>query len=170
MIKLVTFGLLCAAAFIVAAYSREDRRCVMVAAGVVWINWLLFCMPWIYNPASPAHLMKLAGFDVQHSDMWAVADLLSLVTIILCCRRQWWSPVLWAPYLVTLAMLAVAWANNMEYVQYRAVLDAALVAQLATLFVVGGGGCADRVFDCCRSLRRLGGGARKLARLFGAAS
>ena len=87
-----------------------------------------------------------------------------MIIVILVCRHTWWAPVLWSPYLVTLSMHAVAWANDLEYVAYKDVLDAALIVQLATLFVVGGGGCADRVFDCCRRFRGLGGSASKLAR------
>jgi hypothetical protein len=164
VVKLITFGLLCAAALVVAAFAREDRRCIFVAALVVAVNWLLFSMPWIYNPASLAHLLVTAGMPVEHADMWAVTDLISLITVIVACRHLWWAPVLWAPYLVTLAMLAVAWCNSLEYVEYSAVLDAALVVQLATLFAVGGDGCADRMLDFCRSLRSVRNRTGKLAR------
>lgn len=81
-----------------------------------------------------------------------------MIIVILVCRYTWWAPVLWSPYLVTLSMHAVAWANDLEYVAYKDVLDAALLVQLATLFVVGGGGCADRLshFWCRYSFRSMG--------------
>ena len=145
MLKLITFGLLCAAALVVAAYAREDRRCVMTVAGIVATNWVLFAMPWIYNPASPAHLMKVIGFPALHQDMWSIADLASIILLAVCARHLWWSHIIAAAYLITLGMLAVATHKQLDYDQYAMVMDAALVVQLAVIFMLGGGGFADRL-------------------------
>lgn len=56
-------------------------------------------------------------------------------------------------YLVTLAMHAVARCNGLEYLDYRRVLDAALIIQLATIFVVGGGDVANRLSNWWGGIR-----------------
>lgn len=157
-----TFGLLCALAVAVSACVKVDRGSVLAAALVITANWLLFSMPWIYAPASLAFVLSGWGIDVSTEDTWSVIDLASLIAVGLTCRRFWWSPILWSAYLVTLSMHAVAWANGLEYLDYRRVLDAALILQLATLFVVGGGDCADRLLDCWRSFRGVRGGSRRV--------
>lgn len=162
MWSIFTFGLMCALAVLVSACVKVDRVPVLTAALVIATNWLLFSMPWIYAPASLAFVLSGWGIDVSTEDTWSVIDLASLIAVGLTCRRFWWSPILWSAYMVTLSMHAVAWANGLEYLDYRRVLDAALILQLATLFVVGGGDCADRVFDCWRSLRGVRGAARRV--------
>jgi len=52
-------------------------------------------------------------------------------------------------------MHALAWLNGFQYVEYETVLDACLVVQIAVLFVVGGDGCADRLFGLRDSLRHM---------------
>lgn len=163
MWSIFTFGLICVLAVAVSACVKVDRAPVLTAALVIATNWLLFSMPWIYAPASLAFMLSGWGIDVSTEDTWSVIDLISLMIVGGVCRRFWWSPILWSAYLVTLSMHAVAWANGLEYLDYRRVLDAALILQLATLFVVGGGDCADRVFDCWRSLRGVRGTARRMA-------
>ena len=157
MLKLGTFGLLCAVALVVAAHAREQRRYAMLSAIVIAANWLLFAMPWVYHPLSPAHLLKVWGLPTSHEDMWALTDLLSLIIVAWAGRSVWWSPMLWSVYLATLAMHAVAWANGLQYVEYETVLDACLVVQIAVLFVVGGDECADRMSGLRNRLRVLGG-------------
>ena len=163
MWSIFTFGLMCTLAVAVSACVKVDCAPVLTAALVIFTNWLLFSMPWIYAPASLAFVLSDWALPVSTEDTWSVIDLLSLMVVGIVCRRFWWSPILWSAYLVTLSMHAVAWANGLEYLDYRRVLDAALILQLATLFVVGGGDCADRVFDCWRSLRGVRGAARRMA-------
>lgn len=148
--KLVTFGALCVLALLVAIGSRVDRRCLATSASVILGNWLLFSMPWIYAPASFAFVAKAAGFHVHQIDGWAIIELCSLICIIGCCWRVWWGPLLWIPTLVNLVMYAVAYANDLEYIQYQSVLDASLSVQLAVVFLIGGPSCADRVSRCWR--------------------
>jgi len=157
-----TFGLMCALAVAVSACVKVDRNAVLTAALVISANWLLFAMAWIHPEASPAFVMTDLGVYMTHEDTWSVMDLLSLMVVGIVCRRFWWSPILWSAYLVTLSMHAVAWANGLEYLDYRRVLDAALILQLATLFVVGGGDCADRLLVGWRSLRGVRGGSRRV--------
>jgi len=157
-----TFGLMCVLAVAVSACVKVDRAPVLTAALVIATNWLLFSMPWIYAPASLAFVLSDWGMPASTEDTWSVIDLISLMIVGIVCRRFWWSPILWSAYLVTLSMHAVAWANGLEYLDYRRVLDAALILQLATLFVVGGGDCADRVFDSWRSFRGVRGGSRRV--------
>jgi len=142
-----TFGLLCALAVAVSACVKVDRNAVLTAAMVISLNWLLFAMAWIHPEASPAFVMTDLGVYMTHEDTWSVMDLVSLMIVGVVCRRFWWSPILWSAYLVDLAMLAVAWANGLKYLDYRRVLDAALILQLATLFVVGGGDARSRLSD-----------------------
>lgn len=163
MWSIVTFGLICAAAVAVSSCVKVDRACVVTAALVVTANWLLFSMPWIYAPASLAFIATDMGVKVTTEETWSVIDLLSLVAVGITCRRVWWSPILWSAYLVTLAMHAIAATNGLEYLDYRRVLDAALIIQLATLFVVGGGDCADRLLDRWRGLRGIRGDTRRMA-------
>ena len=162
MWSIFTFGLMCTLAVAVSACVKVDRAPVLTAALVITANWLLFSMPWIYAPASLGFVLSGWGVDVSTEDTWSVIDLASLIAVGLTCRRFWWSPILWSAYMVTLSMHAVAWANGLEYLDYRRVLDAALILQLATLFVVGGGDCADRMFDCWRSFRGVRGGSRRV--------
>jgi hypothetical protein len=165
MWSIVTFGLICAAAVAVTSCVKVDRTAVMTAALTISANWLLFSMPWIYAPASLAFIAADIGLAVTTEETWSVIDLCSLVVVGIVCRHVWWSPILWSTYLVTLAMHAVAAANGLEYLDYRRVLDAALILQLATLFVVGGGDCADRLFDCWRSVRGVRGDSRRVAKV-----
>lgn len=145
MSKLVTFGLLCVAALVVASCSREDRRCVVTAAGVILANWMLFVLPWVYNPLSPAHLLKVIGLPATHEDMWALADLASLLTICWYGRDLWWTGLLIGPYLAMLATLATGWAEGADYGQYALMLDRGLLVQLAVIFWLGGDGVLDRL-------------------------
>jgi hypothetical protein len=162
MWSIVTFGLICAAAVAVTSCVKVDRACLVTAALVVTANWLLFSMPWIYAPASLAFIAADMGIEVTTEETWSVIDLCSLVAVGIACRHVWWSPILWSTYLVTLAMHAVAAANGLEYLDYRRVLDAALILQLATLFVVGGGDCANRLLDGWRSVRGVRGDSRRV--------
>lgn len=146
MISIALFGTVCAAAVVVAHMARlapEERDCLVFAAWVLLGNWLTFSMPWVYAPASPAFIAYSLGLHVSNLDMWALADLASLLLVAIKCRNAWWSPLLWVPYLITLTMHSIAWCNQLEYIDYRAVLDASLVMQLAVIFTLGGGGCAD---------------------------
>lgn len=153
MLKLVTFGLLCAAALVAAAHAREDRRCVLIAAGIIAGNWLLFAMPWIYNPLSLAHMLKVVGFPARHEDIWALVDVLSLALLAHYCRHLWWSATIAAAYLGTLVTLWVGGEIGLDYDQYEHILDAALVMQLAVVLTLGGGGIADLLSDCGRRAR-----------------
>lgn len=166
MIPIALFGIMCAVAIAVAYAARlatEERDCAVFAAWVLLGNWLAFSMPWIYAPASPAFIASSLGIYMPNIDMWALADLASLVAVSVRCRNAWWSPLLWVPYLITLTMHTIAWCNQLEYIDYRAVLDASLVMQLAVIFTLGGGGCADRLSDLwglrgvvLSAIRRLG--------------
>lgn len=156
MISVALFGGMCVAAIIATYLARlpaEERGCAVTAAWVLAGNWLLFACAWIYAPLSPAFLLYGVGIKVKQEDMWALVDLLSLIVVAVRTRHIWWGPLLWTPYLVTLCMHAVAWGAALEYIEYRAVLDAALLIQLAVLFTLGGGGCADRLSDMWGGLR-----------------
>lgn len=152
--KLVTFGALCVVAVAVSALTGNDRRCLFTAALVILGDWLLFSMPWIYAPASLAFVAKGVGLSMRQIDGWAMIDLCAMICLIGCCWRVWWGPLLWVPLLVNLVMYAVAYANHLDYISYQNVLDASLSVQLATVFLIGGPGCADRVSRCW-SLRRV---------------
>lgn len=148
MIKLITFGVLCGAAIAAGLCTRQDRRCVTIAAATLTANWVLFAMPWVYNPASLAHLLKVAGFSARHEDMWALADVLSLFVIGWGCREHWWAGALIGPYIAMLAMHVVAYCAGMEYREYALLLDLAFAVQLAVIFMLGGDGVSDRLSAC----------------------
>ncbi len=152
---LALFAVLCVVALVVSHFAQEERGCVVHAGWVLLINWLLFASPWIYAPASPAFLLADIGLPAEPQDMWAIADLASMIAVAVRCRHVWWGPMLWSVYMVTLCMHAVAWANGLEYLEYKAVLDASLVMQLAILFMLGGGGCADYLSDLWGRVRVL---------------
>lgn len=156
MWKLAFFASLVSAAVAVAYGARKERDCVTFTAWVIAANWLQFAMPWIYAPLSPAFIAYDMGFNARTEDAWAVADLLSLIAVGWKCRDVWWSPILWSVYLVTLAMHAVARYNHLMYEDYEPVLNAALAIQLAVIFSIGGGGCAEFLSDCCRRIRDVG--------------
>jgi hypothetical protein len=148
-------GMACVIAIAVACYAREDRDLTILVALAVAANWLLFAMPWIYAPASLAFIAYDFGIPARQEDGWAVIDLLSLMIVAWRGRDAWWSPIIWSSYLVTLAMHAIAWANGLQYVEYKYVLNAALIIQLAVIFMLGGGGCADRLLSVRADLRRM---------------
>lgn len=155
MVKLATFGALCALALLASLCAKKDGQVLRVAASIILGNWLLFAMPWIYAPAAPAFVL---GGD--NLDAWALADLLSMIAIGWLARDQWWAPAVWSPYLINLSMYAIAWGSNMQYIDYMYVLDAALILQLAVVLAIGGGDCADYLLDRWRNLggpSRLGG-------------
>lgn len=153
MCKVAFFGVACVLAMWVASCAREERDCILFTAGALAVNWLLFASFWIYAPLSPAFLLYDVGIQVKHEDMWAITDLASLVAVGWRCRNVWWSPILWSVYLVTLTMHVIAWANDLMYLDYDEVLDAALIIQLAVIFMLGGGGCADRLLGAWSNVR-----------------
>lgn len=154
MHKLVIFGGLCTLAVLVAGMSAHERRCLFTAALIILGDWLLFSMWWIHAPASLPYVAKGVGVHLTHLDSWAMIDLCAMICLIGCCWRVWWGPLLWVPLLINLVMYAVAYANHLDYIDYQNVLDASLSVQLATVFLVGGPGCADRLSRCW-SLRRV---------------
>lgn len=137
------FGGLITLAIFVAHFAGRSKERVIFCACIIALNWIQFAMPWIYAPASPAFLLPLIGVYADHESIWAVCDLLSLLAIGWVCRAEHWSPLVWGPYLSMLAMIAAAWVTGMEYVEYDHILNAALLVQLAAIFAIGGGGCAD---------------------------
>lgn len=154
MIQAALFGSLCAAAIIAAYCARlptGECGCAVAAAWVLAGNWLLFASAWIYAPLSPAFLLYGLGIKVMQQDMWALADLLSLIVVAHRSRHVWWGPLLWSTYLVTLSMHAIAWAADLQYLDYRSVLDASLLLQIAIILTLGGRGIADRVSAAWRS-------------------
>lgn len=155
MVKLATFGILCLLALLVSLCTKGEGRTLRVAASVLAVNWLLFAMPWIYAPLAPSFIVSSAGVRVSNLDMWALADLISLMVIGWHGRFIWWSPMLWSIYLVTLCMYSIAWALELQYVEYKYVLDGALIVQIAIILAMGGGGCADYLLDRWRRLRLL---------------
>lgn len=165
MLGLALFGASCAAVITAAGLAREERGDLRFAAIAVGINWLLFASFWIYAPLSPAFLVYGSGealgleIPVRHEDMWALTDLFCMVAVGVRCRLLWWSPLIWGLWFAQLTMLSVAWANGLEYLDYKPMLDASLVIQLLALLALslfGGKGCADRLFDLRDRFRRLG--------------
>jgi hypothetical protein len=150
MFTLITFGVMCVAALVVATFAREQRGFAVFAGSVILLNWALFVTPWVCNELSLAHLLKLVGAPATHEDMWALTDLLSMTALVVVGRNIWWSAILWSVYFAMLAMHAVAYINDLQYVEYKGVLNAGLIVQLAVLFVVGGDGCADYLSRCWR--------------------
>lgn len=148
MLTMALFGIACVLAFLVALCARQDGHALRVGAAVLGGNWLLFAMPWIYAPAAPSFALQ-----VNNIDAWALADLLSMMAIGWAGRDAYWSPALWGPYMVTLSMFAIAWTGGLPYVEYKYVLDAALTLQLAVIFAIGGGDCADYLSDLGRRCR-----------------
>lgn len=155
MNEVVISGVSCVTAIAVACCAREDRDLAIMVAMVISANWLLFAMPWIYAPASLAFIAFDLGIPARQEDGWAAVDLISLMIVGWQGRDAWWSPIIWSIYLVTLAMHAIAWANELQYVEYKYVLNAALIIQLAVIFMLGGGGCADRLLSVRADLRRM---------------
>jgi hypothetical protein len=164
-IILIRFGLMCSAVIAAAHTAPEEREQLRFAAIAVGVNWLLFASYWIYAPISPAFLVYGSGkaigltIAVRHEDMWALSDLLCLMIVGLRCRFQWWGPLVWGMWIGMLAILSVEWANGLEYLDIKPMLDASLVTQLLALLALslfGGKGCADRLFDLRDRFRRLG--------------
>ncbi len=145
----------CVTAIAVAYHAREDRDLTIMVALIIAVNWLLFAMPWIYAPASIAFIAYDFGLPARQEDGWATVDMISLMIVAWRARDAWWSPLIWSIYLVMLAMHAIAWANGLQYVEYKYVLNAALIIQLAVIFMLGGGGCADRLLSIRADLRRM---------------
>lgn len=164
MLGLALFGASCAAVLAAACLAREERGELRFAAIAVSSNWLLFASFWIYAPLSPAFLVYGSGeamgwaIPVRHEDMWALADLICMIAVGIRCRFMWWSPLIWGLWFAQLTMLSVAWANGLEYLDYKPMLDASLVIQLLALLALstlGGNGCGDRLLGLWDRLRRL---------------
>lgn len=151
---LITFGVMCTAALVVAVFSKVDRPCLVKIAAVLWLNWFCFSMPWIYAPASFEFVMHNLGLPGKQEHGWAINDMLSVIVCVTVCWRVWWAPLVWSPFLVNLSMLAVATTTGLRYTDYHFVLDASLVVQIAVIFSLGGGGVRDRVLGS-RLLRRV---------------
>ncbi len=173
MFDLALFGASCAAVITAACLAREERGELRFAAIAVGINWLLFASYWIYAPLSLAFLVYGSGeafgleIPVRHEDMWALTDLVCMVAAGIRCRLMWWSPLICGLWFTQLTMLAVAWANGLEYLDYKPMLDASLVIQLLALLALstlGGNGCGDRLLGLWGRLRRMGLGAKRLCR------
>lgn len=160
---LAFFACAVVAALVAAHFAREERTAVVRIGWVVAVNWLLFASYWIYAPASPAYIIYNAGMaygveiPVTLADTWAAVDLISFVLVVFIGRNLWWSAMFWSIYLCMLTMHAVAYINDLQYLEYRNVLDAGLIIQLALLFVLGGDGLADYLSRCRDRIRLLGG-------------
>jgi hypothetical protein len=153
VIEVVLFGLLIVAAVLAARCAPQARGCATIAGGAILAEWLLFVSVWAYAPTSPAWLASYVGIAVSYETTWAIADLAALIVVGVTCRAHWWSVLLWAPYLSMLAMIAVAWALGMEFVQYGHILNGARFIQILGFFIIGGGDCADYLSDRWRRLR-----------------
>lgn len=148
MLRLSLFGLVCTVALLVALPAKRDGHVLRIAALILWGNWLMFAMPWIYAPAAPAFVVRSDNLSA-----WSLTDLLSMIAIGWVGRRVWWSPAVWSLYLVTLPMFAIAYMTGLPYEQYMYVLDGALIVQLAVVLTIGGGDCADYLSDIWRASR-----------------
>lgn len=168
MIWSTFFGVACLLAVFVCHHAREERACLRIASWVVFANWALFASAW-YESIAPAFALDRIGIYMPPEDIWSLTDLTSLCAIIYACRRCWWAPLLWTPYLVCLCMYAVAWVNSLDYMDYKEVLDGALLVQLAVLFTLGGDACADYLSRRW-GLRRMGDSTRKFLRVGGQAA
>lgn len=160
--KLVTFAVLCVLSIVVAACARHDRACAVEVAGIIAVNWLACSMPWIDVNLSYSAVVKALGGTGKQTDGMALFDLIAMVMVVLVGCRVWWSAIIWSVFFVQLTMHAVAWANDLQYADYAPVLDAALVVQLAAIFMVGGPGCADRVLRCWRFCRMVCASAHQM--------
>lgn len=162
MVKLATFGILCALSIAVAACARRDRSCATKVAGIIAANWLACSMPWIDRDLSYSAIVHAWGLPGKQTDGFALFDLLAMAAAIQVCWRVWWAPVIWSVYLIDLTMHALAWSAGLQHVDYASVLDAGLAVQLAVIFMVGGPGCADRLSDCWVRVRSMGRAARRV--------
>lgn len=154
--KLLFFAALIGVALWVVRHAAQDDRVEGMAIGrVLCAVWLWCAMPWIYEPLSPAGLIyRGGGTFITHEQTWAFADMIGSVAVLLLGRDRWCAWIIWACFIGMLLSHLVRAMLDVPNEAYQAGLDAAFVAQLAVLFLLGEGGVRARLSRGVARLRR----------------
>lgn len=138
---MILYGLLSAAAVCMTAGAPRDERLPAFSAGLVILaGWGLFVLSWTdYAPA------LITGLDPI--DIWAFTDLMSAAAILYIARGRWWSSALWGLFCAQTILHCAHSYAGMLFAPYSTALDVLFLGQIAVLFLVGGAGCVDRLFD-----------------------
>ena len=152
--KIAIFGILAIAALTICVLSRREERWLVTVGLCLAVNWLLFAMPWIYAPASPAFIVSGWGWGaVRQENMWALADLICLCVIAVHCRAHFGSTIFVAQYAGCLAVYSAAYIGGLQYITYSFALDTSFLIQVAAIFTLGGPSVRDRVLHRWRGRR-----------------
>lgn len=154
-------GAMCAAAVMVAAFSRHDRR-ELVAIGLLICANFMFCNL-AYTPYAPKYALAAIGFDVSSKELWMLADTLVSAGALILAWHRWWGWVIWVLAWVQIFAHALRMDKLVDEFLYTDVLQIVLLIQLAVLFVIGGPGLVEFLH---RSIARFRSRSRRRAEAF----
>jgi hypothetical protein len=129
----------------------EQRQQAIQASAVLCAVWVLYSLAW-YRPMAPSHLLREAGVETSHEDMWLLADALAGAAILGLAFEWRWSWALWALLFGQVITLSASVLTGWEYADYSTTLNLLFFGQIAVFAVIGGRGFVDR---CNRYLGRL---------------
>ncbi|GAA0730014.1 hypothetical protein [Sphingomonas japonica] len=146
------YGILSVLSVFAALGAPEGQRGrSFVSAGLLCAGWWLFIASWSDTP--PASLFWAIGLPVEPVDIWAVTDALCAAIILALAYQYWWGKALWALLVCQLALHVIHQHGGLGFAPYSAALDVLFLAQLAVLFLLGGGGVVAAVSDRNRHVR-----------------
>ncbi len=130
--------------------SLMERRQAMLVAALLTMVWLLYNLAWVH-PVAPAHLLKVVGIPVEHSDVWMVTDGIAGALILAFAAEYEWAVILWG--LLFCQVVATYFSDALPL----RILDALFYCQIATFLFLRGGGIArfrDSLSDTLTRARR----------------
>lgn len=160
---LVINGLLVSASLFFALHAPACERGAAFRVSLVMATvWLVYAMPWIHEPYSVAGILYRHGYhEIQYTDISVAEDAIGSMLVLVFARQHRWAWGIWACFML---MLCAHVANEgarlllptaADGSGYTRVLDAAFLAQLAILFMLGGRGVCIRCSDFVARMRRL---------------
>lgn len=138
---MLIYGLMALAAFTVAfAADKNDRGPAIVSGFAILLGWILFVASW--TEYAPAHYLPL-----DHTDIWAITDLLIAGVILAVAQARWWAITLWGLLFTQIVFHVCYQFFGLGFSTYSTVLDALFLGQLSVFFMLGGGRIVDFVSD-----------------------
>lgn len=145
MVQSLPYGLLLIAAVLSASLAGQRAT---IAGGIIAAGWAFYNAAWWGR--SPA-----AFIGIDEVDLWAMTDMLIGATMLWFGRDRWWGVALWALFVMQGALHIPHQYGGLAFAPYSKALDTLFLAQLAVLFMTGGGRLVDYLSDCLRHVRHV---------------
>jgi hypothetical protein len=158
--RIVVFGVLAVGGAFFAAHAPSGERGAALGVSLILLAvWAVYVMPWVWEPASIAGVLyRLGVTSITHMHVAIAVDALASMAVLTIGAMHKWAWGIWGCFIFMLCDHATADIFGVPYYPYSRALDAAFLAQLAILYMLGGRGVFDnlsRGFDRVRRLRRV---------------